>query len=914
MMERGFEFLVDKTLHRFVEPICQKTLFPAIRWVHNHVTIDPLESYNEYRQACMAVYEQQVNRAYMAVTKSFKETVDSFYSSRRLGHVRPLEISIDDSPYREFINSIDKCMKYDRYIWSSAFLPYEKKYEIPSHLKLPYLKTENGLKFNDRVFSLETTIARLFTGNPYNKVPYPELDEYIKLILKTREERKKIFDGFESNPDKTLAELGVDEYELQFEGKSIYHIAKGKKISALDETTVNNLLRHPKYVMGVKKTKDFIPEHGYLIPPNYSPKDFLFLVNKHLMNTESYDDTASYIHSHRDPDKDLYQKIETIKSQEDLWGFAIHPALNNLSEKSVPSDTLPKLEQLKLNNVAYSLYFRSNVYGNRKRFWEIKCEVLDLSEFDRSLFYEVLTHYIHENKERLDKTCQLNIDWMVNEIKRVYDLHGKKAPEIEPETRTRIQQVLKLTQKKSPNKELNVEKMHAAFDFAVNSLSCIQRDDTFSPSSAKNQKSTKDKSLHIRRHKKHLNRRKSIPQKERLFIVSSPKLAVDTKKFIREQAKTLTFTKTTYAFLDQLDQVHWLEYHPILKEIIESVETNTELGREYLKICKMVDYAVASLNCMQRKKIPHSTYVLRKLILEKCPEITADEAFTRQINPGIMKEIKLKEYGKYWIDQRSGEHGHAIVNLHIRVLSASNKAVGIAGTRGNTGAGKTSGLQNIPGTFDLDKIKWDLRKGTKVRNKQIHHEGAMVFDFYFQEMSKKMDFRYKIDLRHLDLEQLNTYVIKPARERECSVSIKDYDVPLITSLVRVLVREPREKDPCPPLGVIVDGYKEIRKNRQEIINCLITETLLNSYRLYDQGREIAFIENGKLTIYDTEAFAKCVRESTDEEIKETLDRVISKELIKEAVENKYIYVHQADRLNKWIGTTIAHAVNQQSEL
>ncbi len=45
----------------------------------------------------------------------------------------------------------------------------------------------------------------------------------------------------------------------------------------------------------------------------------------------------------------------------------------------------------------------------------------------------------------------------------------------------------------------------------------------------------------------------------------------------------------------------------------------------------------------------------------------------------------------------------------------------------------------------------------------------------------------------------------------------DLEVPLLTSLLRVLVRNPFGKEPCVELSAILDGYKKIREDRLRLI-------------------------------------------------------------------------------------------------
>lgn len=792
------EYVIEET----VAPIIVRVGLPIIRWANERMSEAEQcveERVFEYASAKLEVYEKVAT------------VVDGFFPLQGSNQLSPIKTPINSSQYRDFIMSINKCMKIDANIWALTFRPYETNYEIPSNLTLPYVKIKGALKFHDRVTSLETTFARLFIANPYKGIPYPELNEYLQLILKTREERKKIIEAFRLYPDTTLDELGVDEYELTLDGKAICSVARSKSLTVFDETALDNLLQPPLYI---EQTR---PGKGYLIPPNYSPEDFQL----HL--AEDFDMT-------QDPEIPFDRKvsehsrrplIKTIDSDYQLWGCAIHPILNHLSEKTVPKQKLRKLEPLLHDSIAGALYFRSQVYGNRKRFWEIKIEILNASTFDRDLFYAILLHCYSIYQDKLDQENLSNIMWMIDEILGDKNLLGKDTLKDYPET---------------------IDRIHMVFDYL-------------------NQK------------------------------VSLEELGIDH-----------------------------------------------EYAHEFLKICKLVDYAMACLNCMQfrtklkhstipiREKIhkifpeiteeeiysrklspslPNSSYELRKHILETCPTMSSEEAFTRTID---FKKMKQGDYGKYWIGRRAAEHGKALVNLHIKALANTGNT--IMAVRGNTGAGKTCGLKQREGVLNPDSIKWSLRRGTKIKNSQVHFEGAGVYDHYFDEMAAKDDFLFTIDQRFIELEDLYYYVINPAKEKGCSAKIKDFDVPLEASLLRVLTRDPKGENPCTHVEVITDGFRRIRKNRKDIIEAVQKENAVKKYKLIYLGEVIAEKKGDEFLIQNVELLNKCLQEPTDMEIEATLDRVIDEALIEEAVEMKYIYPKQRDLLNKWLGKTLHEAVEE----
>ncbi len=362
------------------------------------------------------------------------------------------------------------------------------------------------------------------------------------------------------------------------------------------------------------------------------------------------------------------------------------------------------------------------------------------------------------------------------------------------------------------------------------------------------------------------------------------------------------------------ERIKKLFYYLDNQVTIDDLKIDRESGPEYLKMCKMLDYAAAAYNCMRREKVNHSTHTIREKIVENYPELTTIEAFSRPVSCDDLSEFRPTDYSKFWEAQRAARQAKAVVNLHVNALAYSKTAPGITGARGNTGAGKSIGLEDHPGILNPDSIKWPLREDTEIRNKQVHPEGSMLFGLYFGEMSQKEDFRYTTNKRLIDLDRVYKYVINPAKEKGCPAIIKDLDAPLIASLMRVLTRDPRGVDPCPALDAIVDGYKGIRKHRGKVITAALTEEIIEEYRLTYLGEAVAIKKNDDYEVLDEEKLAECLRVPTDEEIEAILNLVIDEALIEKAVTNKYIYDHQSDLLKKWIGCTLRDAVNKQAEI
>ena len=416
---------------------------------------------------------------------------------------------------------------------------------------------------------------------------------------------------------------------------------------------------------------------------------------------------------------------------------------------------------------------------------------------------------------------------------------------------------------------------------------------------------------------------------ENVFLMSLPKPShtkelKSTYKWNKFQWGEL---KNRYRFLAE-DQSYFFDIHSgwqKLKSLRAYLLDHREVSRlglrhqnaeDLLKITKMFDWAIAFFNCVHFNKIPYrGSYSLRLKILEITPKLSTSEVFTKTLSDHRLNDNNYLMNSKNWVDQRVAYQAKALMGSYILAcsLSSNDTPNGLIGCRGNTAAGKTTALGYRKGCMDTDPIKCELKKGTGIKNYQVHHEGAMIFDLCFDEVNKTVS-RYIVDLRLIQLADIMHYLVEPARIRTCTVSLNDFDVPLQTTFNRVLNRNPTGRAPIPAIEPMIAGFKGIRKHRVEVLRAVKDEEIIVCYALYNLGKLVGKKEWGQFEIFDDLGFAECFQEPNDDEIEKCLKKVIDEEYILEAIERGDFLSDEPIFLDKWEGMTVQQALKKQQEL
>ncbi len=376
---------------------------------------------------------------------------------------------------------------------------------------------------------------------------------------------------------------------------------------------------------------------------------------------------------------------------------------------------------------------------------------------------------------------------------------------------------------------------------------------------------------------------------------------------------------------------------------LEKIQLNHENAREFLKLVKLVDYALTWQGHLssQKFKLKRTSYKIRTFILKLCsPQMNTCEAYTKTLLSSRMEDFPYLQDPSHWVAKRKGLYAKLIANASIRTLALSKrlhpKAPSIWAVRGNSGSGKTYYLAHdrslqhaldekgsLSGSLNPDTFKACLKRISPFTpphlvNNQVHEEGAALFARYQQALSQEaLKLSLILDTRLLYVEDLKAHVIEPTRKRGGKAYLIDMDAPLLTSIHRMLIRDPFGKDPCVVLEAVIQGAVRMRENRLSIIEEVKKESLIKRYQLYHSGATgstqlVAEKKKGTFKILMKESFKECVRPPSKEEIQQQIQQIISTEHIDLAIARLDIPCHQRPLLEKWKGKTIEEAMQKHA--
>lgn len=193
----------------------------------------------------------------------------------------------------------------------------------------------------------------------------------------------------------------------------------------------------------------------------------------------------------------------------------------------------------------------------------------------------------------------------------------------------------------------------------------------------------------------------------------------------------------------------------------------------------------------------------------------------------------------YWEPQRREEHA-AIIQTQLQLTRELSEKLGqnpptIYLLRGNTAAGKTTGLQKIKvdrldeiikndprGIINPDDIDFELRKFviskgiSSITYGQFYEEASVISRKVEETVLDDPGLSVIVDRRFTytgDIEEICLEAIKVGKK----VRIFDIDTPLELSADRVLHRDPKGVSPCVMFKVLSDGFEQIKLNRSDLI-------------------------------------------------------------------------------------------------
>lgn len=355
---------------------------------------------------------------------------------------------------------------------------------------------------------------------------------------------------------------------------------------------------------------------------------------------------------------------------------------------------------------------------------------------------------------------------------------------------------------------------------------------------------------------------------------------------------------------------------------VEELGLRPDNALEMLTHIKLFDWAIALNNASDfNVNYPRTSFEIKSKILQLCPQLKSWEVFMKTVFPQKMRQLPAWLDANNWPTEHMALKAKTVANQYILArslaerLGASEPAGRIIAVRGNSGCGKSTYMRRLAGflmkgILNPDPIKAVMKRGLFL-NAQVHEEVSDFFFYrYFKEIAAKTRLNFILDTRLIDLETVESDFINPAKLRGCKAKLIDIDVSLLTSLNRVLTREPFGAEPCPSLEAIIDGFIRIRRRRAGIIERIIKEEIVTEYELYSGSRQrlVAVKTNNVFMQIHPELFNKCLKEPMPEEIDEMLKRVIDDAYIDRAIARGDIYEDQKNCLEKWRGRTIKQAV------
>ena len=348
---------------------------------------------------------------------------------------------------------------------------------------------------------------------------------------------------------------------------------------------------------------------------------------------------------------------------------------------------------------------------------------------------------------------------------------------------------------------------------------------------------------------------------------------------------------------------------------------NAECTLTYVKI---IDLVLKILNTGRTDKkilFPRGTGEIRAEVLRCLPKMTSYEAFSFTLHPAKMRSVEYWSNPRNFCPERVGLHFHIAAKHFIETKALSTELPGLIATRANTAAGKSFLIKReygrkrkreVKGVINPDDFKFLLKVSHCLLNTQVHDEGIHMFNLFMTEVVQKK-LNYIVDTRLLEVAHLEARLLKPAQAMAKDIFLWDIDVPLETSLLRVLLRSVLGKDPCPALNVIVDGFILMRKERNQIIARVRSENSVKKYTLLSNDQTTAVKNSSSFTVNNCILYKEALRVPSTEEIQTVITKPITDELIKTALSKDIIQETDIGNLKKWIGKSLGQAVSEHAQ-
>ncbi|MBA2727824.1 MAG: hypothetical protein H0U49_06605 [Parachlamydiaceae bacterium] len=378
---------------------------------------------------------------------------------------------------------------------------------------------------------------------------------------------------------------------------------------------------------------------------------------------------------------------------------------------------------------------------------------------------------------------------------------------------------------------------------------------------------------------------------------------------------------------------------------IDEMPITKKNARANLNIIKIIDQAIAEHNRQSPSKcvFKNSSFELRTHILKICsPLMTTAEAYTKTLDPSKFKERNYLSNTANWIPEFIGHHARITAIQIIKSMALSKQlnhyVPTIWAVRGNTASGKSTAIENDPcfsaafndnnnslGSLTPDFAKQFLRKEIFTQktplgenqsflvSNQTHNSESALHKVLMQGIyHEATNGSILIEGRFSTIEEFKDTVLNPAKARNGEVLLLDLQCPLMTSLYRVLARDPFTHQ-CPPLLEIVKGYKESIIYRKKLIEIVRDEPCIKYYKLYcsnisGQNQLVMEKQDGRLIIHSQILLDECCRLPSDDMINQVLDQQITDYEIDKAIERLDVPKSSRIKISQWKGISLAKAL------
>jgi len=257
--------------------------------------------------------------------------------------------------------------------------------------------------------------------------------------------------------------------------------------------------------------------------------------------------------------------------------------------------------------------------------------------------------------------------------------------------------------------------------------------------------------------------------------------------------------------------------------------------------------------------------------------------------------------------------------------------------RGNTASGKTTAIAGNekfsdildenkeatgavnPDTYKVELINLDKVEGVETSNhSQTHEESSMLGKLIQKEIVENIPPQALVIDKRMDKDKNIKELLKIAHQTGVEVEICDIDVPLETSLIRVLGREAGGDSPLVAFLQVAEGFEGIRKNRTELLRTVNKDPQVTDYVLYAMDENGNSVEtarkvNGKFEIVEgrKELLKKTLNKDTETEINKMagtlIDETYIQDILKKTPEKHRPKVQES--LDRYKGKTFKEALD-----